>query len=124
MNRAGRYKLVRQTAGRGYYAIVQIEVSETTNGPAVEIDNGLSDWMYKEYGAAAMDGVHYALQHTGSLLDLTFIHVKITDIQEFLVDTCSGSVAFAACYATWDALGVEGKNPPQLVNKRVEFPID
>jgi hypothetical protein len=124
MNRTGKYKLVRQTSGRGYYAVVQVEISGATNGPMVEIENGLPDWIHKEYGAAAIDGVHYALRHTGSILNLNTIHVKITAIQEFLVDTCSGSVGFAACYATWDALGVEGENPPRLVNMRVEFPTD
>lgn len=121
MNRTGQYKLVRQTGGRGYYAVVQVEISETTNGPIVEVESRLPVWVRKEYAAAAVSGAHDALQNSGSQLDLSTIYVQVADIQELTVDTCRGSVAYASCYATWQALGVEGENPPQLVRKIVEF---
>ena len=130
----GRYKLIRQTGGRGFYADVTVETRATTGGPQVEVGPSVFAWLKDVYGpnawewsvcddfrAAAVRGVGFALTYAQQPIDPATIAVVVTQILAAPADTCSGSVAFAACHATWQALGVAGRNAPRLVGREVVF---
>jgi hypothetical protein len=130
----GHYKLRRQTGGCGFCTDVSVEVHSATGGPLVEVGPNPFGWLKAAYGpdatewrdcdefrAAAVRGVRFALAHTQQAIDSNTIGVVVTEISGGPADICPGSVAFAACHATWQALGVAGRDEPRIGGREVVF---
>lgn len=121
------YKLFRQIAGIGYYAEVRVTVtpaptSELRVSPEVfawsQHDPGpASPTGYYQDGARA--GVTYALANLANAHGA--VRVDIEEIHYLEVDSTPGTVAVAACHATWLALEDPGRKHPQL-GPRIVFP--
>jgi hypothetical protein len=119
----GEYKLARQRAGRGLYARVKVAVTE--GDPAVVVDDDVFAWVKEAYGpnafayrdsddfrGAAKLGAQHALHNLSS--SSTLQHVRVVEIHVTTVDSTRSAVAFAACFAVWNALGDTGTNAPML----------
>ena len=131
---AGRYQLARQTGGRGFYAVVSVEVRDSTDGPVAEVSPNAFAWLKDVYGpdawewpvcddyrTSALRGVRFALANTVQPVDAGTVAVVVTDIHARPADSCPDSVAFAACHATWQALAVTGRNEPRIVGRKIVF---
>jgi hypothetical protein len=123
-----------QRNGRGYFAEVTVSVEEQENKESeVSLSGSEFEHLKQIYGpnaittgpdydahrTAAVEGVQYALRHGGKSLN---VHVVIEKIVETLTDSTPECVAFAACFAVWKALGVEGTAHPTIGGKGIEFP--
>ena len=132
--REGRYSLRKYSGGVAQYAIVSVTLKETADGPRVEMSGDEFAWLKDSYGpnawewaccddfrAGALRGAKYALDQVADSVDLKGVLVSINMIHATVADTTRDAVAYAACYATWDALGVAGVNPPEFVGRKVHF---
>ena len=131
----GRYKLIRHSEGRPFYADVTVQVKPVENGPQVEVSNSAFSWLKREYDsdawgwalcedfrAGAIHGVQFALANTKTGPAMKRYSVTVTEIQTSVATgTCPKSVAFAACYATWQALHDAGRNEPKIVDRQIVF---
>jgi len=119
----GEYKLLRHRAGRGSYARVKVTVSEGEQ--AVVVEDNVFAWVKEAYGPNAFEhrddddfrggakvGAEYALRNRTKPGPMQ--HVRVSEIHFTNVDTARAGVAFAACFAVWNALGDPGANPPTL----------
>lgn len=118
----GSYKLRKVINGKCQYAAVEVHIEPTVFGPEIVFSGEEFTWLCGEYGSnavidgpgfeedrlAAMWGIEYALQHVPEGWDVSDIRVVVDKIEFLYVDTTPEGIAFAACYATWDVLGVEG----------------
>lgn len=133
--REGNYSLRKYSGGVAQYAIVSVALKETDDGPRVELSGDEFAWLKDTYGpgawewaccaefrAGALRGAGYALAQAADAADLKGVLVSINMIHASVADTTGAAVAYAACFATWDALGVEGVNPPEFVGREVRFP--
>ena len=118
--KSARYRFTRQR-GRGFFADVTVSYYETTRGPKVEVADTIASHLRTRYAEAAIKGVQYALHHSEPPVELSTAGVTVTDIVEFVVDTCPGSVAAAACYATWNATERASTKEPRIENRQVVF---
>lgn len=133
--REGRYSLRKQSGGVYHYAFVSVVVGETNDGPKVELSGDELAWLNDTYGPDAFEwgccaefregalrGAKYALEHAAGVERLNKVLMRVGMIHASVADTTGDDVAYAACYATWDALGVVGENHPEFVGREVVFP--
>jgi hypothetical protein len=131
----GRYSLRRQSGGVYHYAFVSVLVDEVTDGPRVELSGDELAWLKDTYGPDAFEwrccaefregslrGVRYALDRAAGVERLDQVLIRVGMIDARVADTTGDDVAYAACYATWDALGVGGADGPEFVGREVVFP--
>jgi hypothetical protein len=71
---------------------------------------------------AAIRGVGFALRHLPSGVEVSRTTVVIEKIDQLLVDLHEGAISYAACFATWEALGIVGTVAPTVRGGRVIFP--
>lgn len=119
----GTDKLMRQIAGRGYFAevTVDVEVDRLTEQLSVTFDDSYAT----AYRTAAHFGTEYAWeQYAQSRGERRGLKVHIVEIQWQPVDTSAILVAFVAVRATWAALGWNPLSGPQFdeVSGSVVFP--
>jgi hypothetical protein len=125
----GNHKLLRVSAGVSHYADVTVDVGPA-EAASVLVQDGAFAWLKDEHGpdayewtecaeyrAGAVAGVRYALSHLASPSGLW--RVIVTRIHAHPAHSTYGSVALAACHATWNALGESGVDPPELVGGRI-----
>jgi hypothetical protein len=74
-----------------------------------------------EFRDGALRGVKYALNHVAGVERLDDVLIRIGKIDATPADTTGDDVAYAACYATWNALDVAGRDAPKFVGKGVVF---
>ena len=132
----GEHKLKKQVGDRGYYAVVRVDIEPIVSGPKIVFMGKALSQMYGRYepnaivdeadldaeGRAVKWGIEYALQHIPEDCEISDIRVIVEEIMSMVVDTTPGALAFAACYATWDALGIEGQMKPFIGMARIHFP--
>jgi hypothetical protein len=119
----GEYKLARQRAGGCLYARVKVAANEGDR--AVLVGDDVFAWVKDVYGpnafaycdsddfrGAAKLGAEYALRNLTTPSALQQVHV--VEIHVTTVDSTRFAVAFAACFAVWNALGDPGSNAPRL----------
>ncbi|EFL23113.1 GNAT family acetyltransferase [Streptomyces himastatinicus ATCC 53653] len=124
----GSHWLRRHTARWHRFARVTVRVVPAAAGATtVEIGDDPYAWLRTSYGPdalpyandgglrqEALDGVRYAVERLAE--PGPPLHVTITEIRDYLVDTGPGDVKYAAAYALWDALGVEPPVRPYLAD--------
>ena len=133
--REGRYSLRKQSDGVYHYAFVTVNVGETNDGPKVELSGDELAWLKDTYGPEAFEwgccaefregalrGAKYALDHAAGVERLDKVLLRICMIHGGVGHTGGDDVAYAACYATRDALGVVGENHPEFAGSEVVFP--
>lgn len=119
----GEYKLARQIGGRGHYARVKVDV--TPGPPGIVVADSVFAWLKDEYGPEAWEwrdcddmregaraGAAYALQNRVAQGPLA--QVVVAEIHASPVDTSKADVAFATCFAVWNALSDHGEAQPTL----------
>ncbi len=117
----GEFRLARQRAGRGLYARVKVEV--TKGDPTVLVDDDVFAWVNEVYApnasayrdsddfrGAAKLGAEHALRNLSNTSTLQ--RVRVVEIHVTTVDSTRSAVAFATCFAVWNALGDPGTNHP------------
>jgi hypothetical protein len=132
--REGSYGLRKQTGDVYHYAFVSVNVGETNDGPKVELSGDELAWLKDTYGPDAFEwdcceefregalrGAKYTLEHAAGVAHLDKVLLRIGMIHGGLGHTGGDDVPYAACYATWDALGVVGENHPEFVGSEVVF---
>jgi hypothetical protein len=120
------YKLAKQFGGFGHYAEVRV-VIDAAAVASIEVAPDVFAWLKDVYGAdawewpvcddyraGAMSGCQHAIDNVSSEGSCPPVRVVITRIHGHPAHTSAKDVAFAACHATWKALGVEGRNPPDI----------
>lgn len=129
--KAGHYRLARQVGQRGYYADVTVSTTLTESSDAtlatdvfawLKEDYGPDAWEWRccdEYRAGALFGVRFALSHT--VQPTSGILANVVQIRAHPAHSDGDCVAFAACHATWQALGDPGVNHPRLSPDGVVF---
>ena len=133
--REGRYSLRTESGGVSHYAIVSVVVGETNDGPKIELSDDALAWLKDSYGPdafgweccaefrdGALRGAKYALANGAGVARLDRVLVCIDMIYARVADNAGDDLAYAACYATWNALGVVGENHPEFVGLEVVFP--
>ncbi len=124
---AATFKLAKRHRGRGHYAEVRVAVEAATVA-RIEVaddafawlkdDYGPATWewsVWNEYRAGAVSGCQHAVSNLERAEACPPFHIMITRIHGHPAHTSAGDVAFAASQATWKALGVKGRNSPELV---------
>jgi hypothetical protein len=110
-------------------------VRENAPEPGVTVSSEAYRWLRDAYGPdaklprpdyhhtlAAVRGVRYALAHLPPGVDRNRLLVIIEEIQDTPVDTTEDAVAYAACFATWEAIGVGGTAIPEFQGQHLVFP--
>lgn len=133
--RHGRFKLARQSGGIGLYADVTVLVSEIGQGPEIEFSGSEFAWLKDVYGPDAFEwacchefrrgavaGASYAVEHLSDSLDGNRLRVVIEKIHAAPADTNERCVAYATCFAIWNALGLEGTQKPEIRGREIYFP--
>jgi hypothetical protein len=130
------HKLAKQSGGVGIYAEVSVSADRHADRYSVTISDRVFDWEREEYGSDAVvpkvkeddefvrgarKGVEYALAHTALPIDRDCISIPVETIRILLCDSTEDAVAYAACYATWQALEVEGCMEPKIVGRAIVF---
>ena len=131
----GRYSLRVQSGGVYHYAFVSVFVDDVPDGPRVELSGDELAWLKDTYGPNAFEwgccaefregalrGVRYALDRAAGVERLDRVLIWVGMIHATVADTTGDDVAYAACYATWEALGVGGEVGPEFVGREVIFP--
>jgi hypothetical protein len=130
------YRLARQDSGTSFFAEVDLVVDyPTSNSCASEpitVSHKAFHWIKSIYGAHAWEwkdcdkyreeaiyGVDYALRQTKRNIDE--YHVIISKIEVHPAHTAEGSVAFAACMATCQALNIQLERYPVIHGGKVIF---
>jgi len=126
----GRYKLARQIR-RSFYADVILEAEPSMQTIVVVSDSSFA-WLRDEYGPnagewpvcqdyrrGAIFGTQYALAHTAR--GVVTARITITRIHAHPAHSDEGCIAYACCFATWDALGVQGHSEPTIGPEGVLF---
>jgi hypothetical protein len=120
------FKLARQVGGFGHYAEVRV-VIDAASVASIEVAPDAFAWLKDIYGpdawewpvcddyrAGAVSGCQHALDNLLVEGTCSPLHVVITRIHGHPAHTSAKDVAFAACHATWKAMGVEGRSSPDL----------
>jgi hypothetical protein len=98
----GRYKLNRQVGGRGAFSEVGLCILSVGPGSRqVAIGESVEAWIKNVFGAAAIAGVNFAIDHADVQVEAS---VLIDLIVVTHADSTAETVAFAAAHATWRAL--------------------
>lgn len=115
------YKLAQQSGGIGMYAEVSISANRDADEYSVIISDRIFDWEREVYGfnavvptvkeddefvRGALKGIEYALAHSAPPIERDRISLEIDEIRVLLWDSTEDAVAYAAGYATWQALEV------------------
>ncbi|MBN1311121.1 MAG: hypothetical protein JXB30_06850 [Anaerolineae bacterium] len=123
----GSFKLTR-----GLYAEVFVETSQCNGQSRIRISPDAFAWLKDVYGpdawewpvcdeyrAGAIAGCKHALRHT-SKGQVGGINVMVTKIDAHPAHSSWDSVAYASCFAVWNALGDKGTEHPKFVSRRIE----
>ena len=116
----GYFKLAKQFGGIGRYAVVEVSVSSGVAdvAPAIVWEGEALRLRDAEIARGVERGIAMALDVYPSPVR----EVRILQLRIFPVDTTEECLAYAACFAVWDALQVCGCNPPRLENGKFDFP--
>ena len=119
----GEYKLARHLGGRMHYARVKVEVTLKAQG--ITIADSAFAWLKDVYGPDAWEwrdcddmrdsaraGAAHALENL--VRPAPLVGVVVTEIHASSIDTSCADVAFATCFAVWEALGDHGRMQPTL----------
>ena len=122
----GHYRLAKQSGGIGQYAEVHVNACPGSATDSISISSEAFSWLKDDYGPdawewpvcddyreAAIAGCQYALANRGDE-DVSGVEICISKIVGHPAHTTWEAVAFAACFALWDALGLAGVNRPEL----------
>ena len=119
------------------FAEVSISVCYGADRHSVTISEHVFDWESEVYSSKAIipkvreddefirgarKGVEYALANAASFIYKDHVAITIETIRVLLCDSTENTVAYAACFATWQALETEGRSTPKIVGRRVVFP--
>ncbi|GLW07884.1 hypothetical protein Misp01_30140 [Microtetraspora sp. NBRC 13810] len=109
------FRLARQTAAKGWYAMVSVDVTPAPHHEVMPVARQAFVWR-ADVGIApdapqeAFDGAWYALER---LPDGTpTVRVVITRIQEHPAHTGPGDIKYATAHAVWRALNVQPEQDP------------
>ena len=117
----GTFKLAKQLGGRGLYAAVAVEVLCEDSASATEIvweEEALRSCDIAVFRLGAQRGISMALDAFHGPVR----RVQVQKVSVALVDSTADCVAFAACFAVWDALQVCGLYPPEIRDGKIIFP--
>jgi hypothetical protein len=119
-HRRGRFQLAKQVGDRGFFADVSVVLDCIPNERlAFAIEQLESDPRNADWIAGIQFGVAYALQQLPSAK--ANMSVLITDLHTNPVDSSSLTVAFATCFAVWDASGFVADRPPYFDESKMSF---
>jgi hypothetical protein len=112
------FTFLRVSAGRTFFARVAVQPSVAPDGVEVSVartafEDAKGYDRHPDWVAAAERGIRYAVAHTSPPFT-SGVRLLVTSLLGTEVDTCPDAVATAACFATWDALGVLGTHPPRF----------
>jgi len=126
------YKLTKIVGGRSHYAEVTA-TAEFGGGYSLSVSPAAFAWLKDVYGpdawewpvceayrAAAESGAGYALRHIAGRDGIPETRVVIDRIRAVVAETSPDDVAYAAVFAVWQALGVEGGQLPALPGRHAE----
>ena len=118
--KSSSHTFLQVSGGVAFFARVGVEPSASPAGQEVSVAPAALE--HPDWAAAAERGVRYALAH--SLPPQTSgIRLLVTSIRGTGIDTTPDAVAAAACFATWEALGVVGTHPPRLEGREFVFEL-
>jgi hypothetical protein len=134
--RTGYHRLARQSGGISRYAEVTVGIEPIQDRePVIEFGGGEFAWLKEAYGPeawewpactgyrrGAVDGIQYALCHLVEPKHGDGKRIVVQDIRAHPAHSDESCVAYAACFATWAALGVEGAAIPRVERGKVIFP--
>ena len=126
------YKLLKVSDGITLFSEVTLSIAINCEFQQIIISDHVCDWMKdsrhgwptqleNEYFTGARRGVEYALKHLPKDFLQRSMKITIEKILAVEVDSTSDSVAYAACFATWQALNVVPIKPPQIREKKIIF---
>jgi hypothetical protein len=124
---AATYRLAKSLGGVIHYAEVTA-TAEFANERSIVVSPEAFSWLRQVYGpnavvdgpgfeadrAAAESGAAFALGHITGREGKAAARVVLDRIRTNPVDTTPADIAYAACWAVWQALGVEGSSVPEL----------
>lgn len=124
------YKLAKYAGGRGHYAVVTA-TADFADECSVTVSPDAFAWLCEAYGpnavvggpgfesdrAAAESGAMFALRHIAGRESLVAARVVIDSIRTAPGDTTPDDIAYASCWAVWQAMGAEGSSLPALPSK-------
>lgn len=130
--KAGSYKLLRQSDGIGLYAEVFVQAFGSQGHSTVTVAPDAFAWLKDEYGPDAWEwpvcddyrdgataGCQYALNHT-SHGPIDGLRVVISRINAHPAHSTWDAVAYASCFALWDAIQDTGTDHPELVAGKIQ----
>jgi hypothetical protein len=119
------YKLAKYIGGRSHYAELTTS-AEFGGGHSVQVSPAAFGWLKDEYGpnawewevceayrAAAVSGAVFALRHIAGRDGMADATVVVDRIHAHPDHSPPDDVAYAAVFAVWKALGVEGGVLPE-----------
>lgn len=124
----GYYLLKKQSGGIGQLAEVSVETRPIEDCTSISTSSDVFAWLKEDYGPnawewsvcddyrdAAIAGCRYAIenQNNGNSKPL---EIRISKIRGHPAFTTWEAIAFAACFAVWNALEDEGRNKPDLTD--------
>jgi hypothetical protein len=131
----GAFDLVKHQRGRGLYAKVRVSIVPAESQTSVVVSRHAYEWLKEEYGpnagvpgedhsfgVAAVRGASFALDHLPADIANAKFAVTIESVRFCAADTTDEQVAYASCFAVWNALRTHGTLVPEIVEGTIRFP--
>jgi hypothetical protein len=126
------YKLLKVSGGITLFSEVAVSITSNSESQQIIISSQVCDWMESnrhgwptelksEYFNGARRGVEYAIEHLPKDFHLENMKITIEKIVAVEVDSTSDTVAYAACFAIWQALNIAPIKPPQICGRKIIF---
>jgi hypothetical protein len=128
-------RMFTTSGGRGFFAEVTVCVNTIEGAGKTDFSGNEFSWLRDVYGPDAWEwsicgelrdgvvfGVEWARNHTANQAVTVKADITIEHIGASPSDTNGDSCAYAACLATWAALGIEGSHHPLFKDGVIKFP--
>ena len=118
--RRGKHRFAKQIGGWGSFADVEVVViPAAADNVIVDVVDLSSDPRRDDWVAGMQFGVRYALEHIPS--SDSNVSVRVVYLNTNPVDSSILFVAFATCFAIWNAMEFPPENAPYFNDKSKSF---
>jgi hypothetical protein len=130
------YKLLKVAEGITLFGEVTVSISENVNSSKILISRHVFDWLRTEHGADAVvwpideknefvkgarKGVEHVIKNITAADTGREVIFTIEKIFASELDSTEDTVAYAACFAAWQALGIKPVSPPVIQGRQIIF---
>jgi len=136
VSKSSTYKLLKATEGITLFGEATVSVSMDSKLNRIVFSEHVFDWLKQEYGQnatiwpvtdeneyvkGARKGVEHVVRHLPPEYSGRNVSFTVERLFVSPVDSTEDTIAYAACFAAWQALGVKPVMPPMIQGRQIVF---